>query len=96
METASGGTVPSSFLTSLRERRVPQIVGVYLGTSWAIIGFVDWLVGRFALSPTLSIFCFAMFACLIPTVLLLAYVLTEMLTSNEGAGVQLQDVMTTL
>ncbi len=54
-------------------RRVPQILGFYLGASWVIVEFVNLLVDRFALSPHLIEFCLVSLGALIPTVLMLAY-----------------------
>ena len=31
-------------IKNLLQRRVPQILGIYLATSWAIIEFLDWLI----------------------------------------------------
>ena len=33
-------------LKSLLERRVPQIVGIYLGGSWVTIELMGWLLDR--------------------------------------------------
>lgn len=60
-------------LRDLLSRRVPQILGLYLGACWVIIEFVNFLVDRFALSPHLIVFSLVTLGSLIPTVLLLAY-----------------------
>lgn len=57
----------------LLQRRVPQILGIYLGASWAIIEFLDWFIEKFAISPHVSEFALILLASLIPSVLLLAY-----------------------
>ncbi len=57
----------------LLERRVPQIVGLYLGASWVIVEFVTLLVDRFALSPYLIELGIVVLGMLIPTVVLMAY-----------------------
>jgi tetratricopeptide (TPR) repeat protein len=57
----------------LLNRRVPQILGLYLGASWVIIEFVSLLVDRFTLSPHLIEFSLVVLGALVPTVLLLAY-----------------------
>jgi tetratricopeptide (TPR) repeat protein len=54
-------------------RRVPQVLGIYLGISWGVIQFLDWAVSRYAMSPHLTEFGLVTLACMIPTVLLLAY-----------------------
>lgn len=60
-------------LKDLLQRRVPQILGIYLGTSWAIIEFLDWLINQFSISPHLPKFVLLTLVSMIPTVLLLAY-----------------------
>lgn len=35
-------------LLSLLDRRVPQVVGVYLAASWGCVEFCDFAVGQFA------------------------------------------------
>lgn len=62
-----------TIIQDLIQRRVPQILGIYLATSWAIIEFLDWLINRFSISPHLSAFGLTILASMIPTVLLLAY-----------------------
>ncbi len=62
-----------TLLKDLIQRRVPQILGIYLATSWAIIEFLDWLINRFSISPHLPEFGLIILASMIPTVLLLAY-----------------------
>jgi tetratricopeptide (TPR) repeat protein len=57
----------------LLERRVPQILGLYLGTSWVIVEFITLLVDRFALSPHLIELGMVVLGTLIPTVVLVAY-----------------------
>ncbi len=63
-----------SVVGHLLARRVPQILGLYLGASWVIVEFVSLLVDRFTLSPHLIEFCLVVLGALIPTVTLLAYV----------------------
>ncbi len=63
-----------SFFKNLWQRRVPQILGIYLGASWAIIEFVSsLLVDRYLLSSHLITLCIIILFTLIPSVLLLAY-----------------------
>jgi tetratricopeptide (TPR) repeat protein len=61
------------FFKDLLKRRVPQILGGYLGGSWIIVEFLDWLVKRYPISPHLVEFGLVILASMIPTVLLLAY-----------------------
>ena len=44
---------PQSFIERLRQSRIVQALGVYLGTSWAIVGFVDLIQERLALPEAL-------------------------------------------
>lgn len=62
-----------TIIKDLIQRRVPQILGIYLATSWAIIEFLDWLINRFSISPHLPELGLVILASMIPTVLLLAY-----------------------
>ena len=55
-----------SLISNLLERRIPQIVGLYLGASWIIIEFVTLLVDRFALSPHLIELSMVVLGALIP------------------------------
>jgi len=62
-----------SFMQDLLRRRVPQIVGAYLAIGWGVMEFLDWLTGRYDLPPYLADLGLAAWACLIPTVVMLAY-----------------------
>ncbi|MCK4312086.1 MAG: tetratricopeptide repeat protein, partial [Candidatus Cloacimonetes bacterium] len=63
-----------SFFKNLWQRRVPQILGIYLGASWAIIEFVsNLLVDRYLLSPHLIDFSIVILLSLIPSILFLSY-----------------------
>lgn len=61
------------FIKDLLQRRVPQILGIYLATSWAIIEFLDWLINQFSISPHLPRFILLTLVSMIPTVILIAY-----------------------
>jgi serine/threonine protein kinase/tetratricopeptide (TPR) repeat protein/TolB-like protein len=67
-------TPKAPLLKDLWRRRVPQILGIYLIAVKLIEEFVNWLGGRFALSPNLPDFILAVLLSMIPTVLILAYV----------------------
>ncbi len=60
-------------MKDLIHRRVPQILGLYLGGSWALIQYVDWIVNRYLLSPYLTDIAQVILISLIPAVVLLAY-----------------------
>jgi tetratricopeptide (TPR) repeat protein len=65
--------MPSSALKELLKRRVPQILGIYLGISWAIVEAVGFLVDRYLLSSHLVDLCIVILLSLVPSVLILAY-----------------------
>jgi len=65
--------MPFAIFGHLLERRVPQIVGIYLGASWVMVEFITLLVDRFALSPHLIELSMVVLAMLIPTVVLMGY-----------------------
>jgi len=62
-----------SWFKSLKERRVFQILGFYIGASWGVIQFVEWIVERYGLSPFLPDFSLVVLFSLIPSVLVVAY-----------------------
>jgi TolB-like protein len=57
----------------LLKRRVPQILGIYLAVGWGVLEFVDWLIGRYEVTPRLADVSLVAWVAMIPTVLLLAY-----------------------
>jgi tetratricopeptide (TPR) repeat protein/TolB-like protein len=65
--------MPSSPLKELLKRRVPQILGIYLGISWAIVEAVGFLVDRYLLSTYLVDLCIVILLSMVPSVLILAY-----------------------
>ncbi|UCC73855.1 MAG: tetratricopeptide repeat protein [Gemmatimonadota bacterium] len=65
--------MPTAVLKELLKRRVPQILGIYLGISWAIVEAVGFLVDRYLLSTYLVDLCIVILISLIPSVLILAY-----------------------
>jgi serine/threonine protein kinase/tetratricopeptide (TPR) repeat protein len=73
--TARREAAPSgvSLVKDLAERRVPQIVGVYVAVGVGIVYLMSRLVNNYPLSPNLPTFTLLVLASMIPTVLLLAY-----------------------
>jgi uncharacterized membrane protein len=57
----------------LFERRVPQLVGLYIVGSWSFVEFIDWAVDEYALSPFLTNFVVTALLLLIPLVIVLAW-----------------------
>lgn len=62
-----------TFFKNLLNRRVPYIIGIYLGISWGIIQFVDWIVSRYLLSPHFVDLAVVTLITLVPSITLLAY-----------------------
>jgi tetratricopeptide (TPR) repeat protein len=60
-------------MRELFRRRVPQIVGAYLATSWILLEFTDWAVNQYALSPNLTNFVVTGLLLLLPAVAILAW-----------------------
>ncbi len=60
-------------LQELIKRRIPQILGIYLAIGWGVLEFLDWLTGRYNLSPAVADISLAVWIGMVPTVLLLAY-----------------------
>ena len=73
MNQSNTTTKKLTMYQSLMERRVPQISGFYLGGSWGIIQFVEWIVERYGLSPYLPDFSLVVLFSLLPSVFLVAY-----------------------
>ena len=63
----------SRLAKSAIERRVPQIVAVYLGASWALVEFVAFSVDEFLLSPHWTRVAMVTLLLLLPSVLMRAW-----------------------
>lgn len=57
----------------LIERRVPHIVAIYAGVSWAVVEFTDFAVDEFLLSPYWTRLILATLLLMLPTVVMLAW-----------------------
>lgn len=57
----------------LLNRRVLQITGFYLGGSWGVLQFLDWIVERYLLSPLLVDLALTIVASLLPSIAIMAY-----------------------
>jgi tetratricopeptide (TPR) repeat protein len=62
-----------TFFKNLINRRIPQITGIYLGASWGIVQFVDWIANRYLLSPHLVELTFVILISLAPSIFVMAY-----------------------
>lgn len=60
-------------MRKLLQRRVPQLVGLYVAGSWGFVQFVDWAQQEYALSPALTNFVIALLLLLLPSVFVLAW-----------------------
>jgi len=60
-------------IRSLLDRRVPQIVGLYVAGGWGFVQFVDWVVEQYRLSPDLVNFVVTLLLLLLPSVVWLAW-----------------------
>ncbi len=62
-----------TWIQDLLDRRVPQILGLYLGAGWAMIQFIAWLTERYDMAANLPDLALVITLSLIPTVIMLAY-----------------------
>ena len=62
-----------SWVGELMRRRVPQILGLYLGAAWIILEFTNLIVGRYLLSDTWVDMVLITLLALIPTVAMMAW-----------------------
>ncbi|MEJ2547751.1 MAG: hypothetical protein P8125_08010, partial [Gemmatimonadota bacterium] len=60
-------------IRKLLDRRVPQIVGLYVAGGWGFLQFVDWVVEQYQLSPDLVNFVVTLLLLLLPSVVWLAW-----------------------
>lgn len=65
--------MPPAAIRNLTERRVPQFLAVYLGASWGLVQFVDFIGTRYALSPRWTDLTLLAMLLLLPSVLLYTY-----------------------
>ena len=63
----------NSFFNNLINRRVPYILGIYIAGCWTVVQIVDWIIGRYLISPHLVDLCLATMVSFIPSVCLIAY-----------------------
>jgi tetratricopeptide (TPR) repeat protein len=62
-----------AFFKDLLRRRVPQVMAIYIGASWGLVEFVDFISLRYALSPHLVDLALVGPLLLLPSVLLVTY-----------------------
>lgn len=61
------------FFKELINRRVIRITGFYLGGSWGVLQFLDWIVERYLLSPQLVDLLLTIVVSLVPSIVIMAY-----------------------
>src|SRR5258708_10114826 len=54
-------------------RRLPRVLIPYVGASWGVVQFTDWLVNHYLLSGLLVDLCVFITILMLPTAILLAY-----------------------
>ena len=84
MSKAKKAVKRESLFKKLLERRVFQVLGVYLGVSWGLIQFVDWVVNRYQFSIHLTEFAFVLLLSMLPTVIMLTYFHNDPHRENWG------------
>ncbi len=62
-----------SLIKELIDRRVPQIVGLYIAATWMMIEMGDWMTERFNTPEAITSYIFIGMLCFIPSVFILAY-----------------------
>ena len=63
----------NTLFSDLTNRRIPQIMGLYIAGSWTVIQFMDWIVNRYLLSPHLVDLIFSASFSMIPSIFIIAY-----------------------
>jgi tetratricopeptide (TPR) repeat protein len=61
------------FINELLERRIPQIIGMYIAAMWLAMEMADWMSERFDVSVQLSSYVFVVMVSFVPLVALLAW-----------------------
>jgi tetratricopeptide (TPR) repeat protein len=62
-----------TILGELMARRVPQIVGLYVGAAWLTVEMGEWLTDQLGLPAGWLVYVFIVFAVMLPSVVLLAW-----------------------
>ncbi|HUP89855.1 MAG TPA: tetratricopeptide repeat protein [Longimicrobiales bacterium] len=65
--------MPPAAIQNLTERRVPQFIAIYLGASWGLVQFVDFISSRYGMSPRWTDLTLLAMVLLLPSVLLYTY-----------------------
>lgn len=62
-----------SFVGKVIDRRVPQLMGIYLGAGWAVLEFIQYIVGRYSLSPNLEDVALVLILSMVPSMFVVFY-----------------------
>jgi len=62
-----------TLIENLKQRRVPQYVGMYVAATWLVIELGDWVTERFGFSASVTSYVFVAMVVMLPAVLLFAY-----------------------
>ena len=62
-----------SIFTQLFRRRVLQILAIYGAGCWTVVQIVEWIIGRYLISPHLTDLCLIGMLSFIPSIALIAY-----------------------
>ena len=62
-----------SFLKKLLNRRVPQIVGLYIAATWMTVEIGEWVTEQLGLSASLVFYLFVVMVALLPAVAVIAW-----------------------
>jgi tetratricopeptide (TPR) repeat protein len=65
--------MPPATVRNLSDRRVPQYLAVYLGASWGLVQFIDFIGSRYGLSPRWTDLTLLAVGLLLPSVALYIY-----------------------
>ena len=63
----------TSFFSDLFKRRVPHILIIYGAGCWTIVQILEWIIGRYLISPHLTDLCLVAMVSFIPSIALIAY-----------------------
>ncbi len=63
----------AGFIDNLWQRRVPQIVGIYIAAVWMAVEIGDWMVERFGLPPSLTSYIFVAMIAMLPALIVVTY-----------------------
>ena len=61
-------------IKAILQRRLPQIIGVYIAGLWLCVEIADWMSERFNIIPDFSAFVFIVLLSMIPAVIFIAWV----------------------